>query len=115
MMPAPTACATASDSFFLCILFIMNPHGVEEYYKLRLTNAQVLDLSPASGHWTAQGSTAGDMRWTSGELMENWGFFPGPDTVATVQQREFRPQQNARVGYNRLRVVLQICQRAMRR
>src|SRR5205823_861279 len=27
--PALTACATASDSFFLCILFIMDPHGVD--------------------------------------------------------------------------------------
>src|SRR4029453_9518065 len=30
MTPALTACATASDSFFLCILFIMDPHGVEK-------------------------------------------------------------------------------------
>src|SRR5438270_883240 len=40
-MPALTTCATASDSFFLCILFIVNPHGVE-YQAVAIRTMQCL-------------------------------------------------------------------------
>jgi hypothetical protein len=47
MIPAPNACATASDTFFLCILFIMDPHGVGSYNKVVIASELVLNRSRA--------------------------------------------------------------------
>jgi hypothetical protein len=71
------------------------------------------NLSPTSGHWAAQGSIAGicDRNLTENEW--KLGDFPRSGTVATVQQREFLPQQNDRIGYNPASWLLQICQRRM--